>query len=108
MDVLRDKKRRADYDALSRYEIFSYYFHSLDEKFIYGITNHLSQDIEFVLHTITEKDTLDNLSLKYYGRPDYFWIIADFNNIKDPFKPLFKAFREVKIPNMGQLSFGGI
>ena len=50
-------------------------------------------------------DTLDSLALKYYGRPDLFWIIADFNRIQDPFIKLVDYFSIIKIPSLSTLSF---
>ena len=49
--------------------------------------------------------TLDYLANKYYGRPDYFWVIADFNRIQDPFKPLYPRFEQIKIPNIGAIEY---
>lgn len=105
MDVLTSKQKRTDYDALSRYQPFSYYYHTLDDKFVYGLTNHIITNTEYVAHTLTPFDTLDSLALKYYGRPDYFWIIADFNRIKDPFLPLLSISNTIRIPNLGQIAF---
>jgi hypothetical protein len=105
MDVLTNKQKRTDYDALSRYLPFSFYYHTEDDKFIYGLTSHIINNTEYVAHTLNPFDTLDSLALKYYGRPDYFWIIADFNRIKDPFIPLTNTFKSIKIPNLGQITF---
>lgn len=105
MNVLTNKQKRTDYDALSRYSPFSFYYHTLDDKFIYGLTSHIFTNAEYVAHNIIPSDTLDFLAFKYYGRPDYFWIIADFNRIKDPFLPLQDFFKVIKIPNLGQIAF---
>lgn len=105
MDVLTNKQTRVDYDALSRYTPFSHYYHRLDNKFVYGLTGQLSENAEYVAHTVKATDTLNLLALKYYGRPDYFWIIADFNRIQDPFSPLQERFSVIKIPSLGQIVF---
>lgn len=35
--------------------------------------------------------TLDELSLKYYGTPLYYWILGEANNISNPFAKLGKG-----------------
>jgi hypothetical protein len=35
-------------------------------------------------HTVVEGDRLDNLSLRYFGRADLWWIICDYNDIFSP------------------------
>lgn len=71
MDVLTDKQYR-EYEYLSRYTIFPYYYNTEDDKYVYGITNHLVNNSAYVLHQVKDFDTLDSLSFKYYGRPDYY------------------------------------
>ena len=38
------------------------------------------------LHTITEFDTLWNISFDYYGDSKFWWLIADANDIENPFE----------------------
>ena len=105
MDCLTDKQTK-QYSALSRYTTFYFYYHTLDDKFIYGKTKHLDKNTFFSVHTVVQSDTLDSLALKYYGRPDYYWVIADFNDINDPFIQLSDFFDTIKIPSLGQIYFG--
>lgn len=70
-DVLKDKNYK-QYENISRYASFPYYYHTEDGKYIYGITSQIDKNISFVSHKVEQKDTLDNLSLTYYGRPDYY------------------------------------
>ena len=104
MDVLKDKQTK-NYNNISRYSPFPFYYHTVDNKYIYGLTAQLSDDVEYVAHSVTQKDTLDNLSLKYYGRPDYYWVIADFNKIQDPFINLSKRFTVIRIPAISGIKF---
>lgn len=104
MDVLKNKQYR-QYDYISRYSSFPIYYNTLDEKYIYGITSQLNENSEFVAHNVTMTDTLDSLAFKYYGRPDLFWVIADFNRIKDPFITLIDYFSVIKVPSLSTLSF---
>ena len=103
-DVLRDKSQKR-YSYISRYTPFYYYYNTKDDKYIYGITSQLNTNISYVAHKITEKDTLDSLSLKYYGRPDLYWVIADFNRIQDPFIQLWGKYDVLHIPTLSDISF---
>ena len=105
MDVLTNKQKRNDYDSLSRYAPFSYSYHTLDGKFIYELTSHISTSSEYVAHTVTPTDTLESLALRYYGRPDYYWVIADFNRMKDPFVNLYGNISVIRVPSLGQVYF---
>lgn len=104
MDVLKDEQRR-EYGHLSRYASFPFYYNSEDDKYIYGTTSNLSQDITFVEHKVKQWDTLDSLAFDYYGRPDLFWVIADFNRIQDPFIELFGNKESLMIPQLTNISF---
>ena len=104
MNILKNKNY-IDYDNISRYTSIPFYYHSIDNKYIYGITKHLNTDTDYVLHPIKDSDTLDFLSLKYYGRPDLYWIIADFNRIQDPFISLYPNYKSIKIPSLSNLSY---
>ena len=104
MEVLKDKSYKT-YLALSRYAPIPYYYNTVDKKFIYGLTKHVNQNISYSLHKVQESDSLDSLALYYYGRPDYYWVIADFNRIKDPFIRLKDKYEEIMIPNLTNVSF---
>ena len=104
MNVLKDKSYRS-YSYISRYSSFPYFYNTKDNKYVYGVTSQLNDDINFVAHKVTQKDTLDSLSLKYYGRPDLYWVIADFNRLNDPLKKLFGNVEIVKIPTLSNISF---
>jgi len=106
MDVLKDKNTK-QYDYISRYAGVYYYYHSLDDKYIYGLTSQMNTDVQYVIHNIEAEDTLDILANKYYGRPDYFWIIADFNHIRDPFVKLSDHYITLKIPSISDIGYKG-
>ena len=80
-------------------------YHTKDNKYIYGITSQIDKNISFVSHKVEQKDTLDNLSLTYYGRPDYYWMIADFNNIQDPYEKLYGNYESLKIPTFTSIQY---
>ena len=62
-------------------------------------------NVVYVAHKVTEKDTLDSLADYYYGRPDLYWVIADFNKIQDPFIELFGKYESLKIPSLSNITF---
>ena len=104
MDILSDKTVRS-YDYTSRYAPFPFYYNTWDNKYVYGLTNQLSEDAEYVLHKVVDTDTLDKLAYKYYGRPDLYWIIADFNRIQDSYTKLFGNFKTIKIPALSGIRY---
>lgn len=104
MDVLTNKAYKT-YDSLSRYTVFPYYYNSEDDKYIYGVTGQLNTNVAVIAHKVSNRDTLDSIALKYYGRPDYWWVIADFNRIQDPYINLSENFKILNIPSISNISF---
>lgn len=104
MDVLKDESKKS-YPYISRYSSFPFFYHTKDKKFIYGITSYLNEDTSYVAHSVIYEDTLDSLALKYYGRPDLYWVIADFNRIQDPYINLKENFKTIKIPSLSNITF---
>lgn len=104
MDVLTDKSTK-QYAYVSRYTPFSFYYNTKDEKYIYGITSYLNPDTSHVLHSVVEVDSLDSLAEHYYGRPDLYWLIADFNRIIDATEPIYGKYKTLKIPSLGTVTF---
>lgn len=104
MNILTNKSKRM-YDYTSRYAPFPYFYNTKDKKYVYGITGNLSTDTEYVLHNIVDTDTVDGLALKYYGRPDLFWIICDFNRIQDPYVNLYEKYNFIYIPSLSGIRY---
>ena len=96
MNVLKDKSSKT-YLYTSRYATLPYYYNTLDKKYMYGISKNLNTNTDYVLHNLVDSDSLDSLALKYYGRPDLFWVIADFNNLNDPYIRLVDKMSSIKI-----------
>ncbi len=103
MDVLVDKSYR-NYDGYSRYTNFPYYYHTVDNKYVYGTTAHLKDSTPYIIHIVEQNDTLDIISLKYYNNPTYYWVIADFNRIRDPYISL-KIGDRIKVPTFSAIEF---
>ena len=107
MDTLKNKTYTS-FDYLSRYSNIPHYYDALCDKEIYGIGTNLKTNTEFVVHKVKSNDTLNSLALKYYNNPTFWWIIAYFNDIQDPFKPLRRKYEILKIPNISNVEFGRI
>lgn len=105
MDSLKEKSYRT-YSYISRYASFPYFYNARDDKYVYGTTAHLSKNVSFVAHKVKQSDTLDSLSFEYYGRPDLYWVIADFNDILDPLAALFGKYATINVPTLGNVEFG--
>ena len=84
MDKLQNK-RYMQFDYTSRYTGIPYYYDTEAKRDVYGIVKPMLKNTAWVAHKITQEDTLDSLALKYYNNPTYWWVIAFFNNIPDPF-----------------------
>lgn len=98
-------KQYKDYNKISRYSVFPFYYNQYDGRYFYGITGQLKKEnVKYVAHSVKNGDTLDTLALNYYGNPTYYWVIADFNDIQDPYKKL-EFGRVLRIPTFSDLSF---
>lgn len=107
MDTLKNKTY-VSFDYLSRYANMPYYYDTIQDKQIFGIGTNLKTTSEFLTHKVKNRDTLDNLALKYYNNPTFWWVIAYFNDIQDPFKPLVDKYETLKIPNITSIQFGRV
>lgn len=70
MDILSNKSYK-DFDYTCRYSSIPYYYNTEDQKYIYGIGTQLKTNISYVAYKPLSTDSLDSLSLKYYGNPTY-------------------------------------
>lgn len=103
MDVLRNKQYKS-YNYLSRYSNFPYYYHTEDDKYVEGTTSWLRDDTPYTLYHIKENDTYDSIALAFYNNPTYFWVICEFNHIRDPFeKPI--PGKVLKIPSVSMIEY---
>lgn len=106
MEVLKNKAYR-EYSKLSRYSEFPYYYHTLDNKYIYGRTAYLDDSTIFTTHVVKEGESFDTLALHYYNNPTYYWIICSFNHIQDPYMEL-KPGMLIKIPSISNIKFATV
>ena len=103
MNILINKQYKT-YNKLSRYSVYPIYYNTLDKKFEGSITGWLDGTTPYVDHVVQE---FDSLALYYYGNPTYFWIIADYNRISDPFEPLITG-ATLQIPTFSSIQFEGV
>lgn len=103
MNVLKNEKY-LEYEKISRYSQFPYYYHTLDNKYICGTTLYLKDTTNYVLYTVKENDTYDSISLQSYGNPTYYWVICSFNHIQDPFENPVAGTR-LKLPVITDIEF---
>lgn len=102
-DVLTSKSYKS-YNKLSRYAYFPYYYNTVDDKYVYGITANLDTSTAFSEYVVKAGDTLDLIALNHYNDPTRYWIIADFNRILDPFEKLTVG-QKLKIPVLSNIEF---
>ena len=98
------QKSYIQYQKLSRYNNIPYYYHKLDNKYVYATGYNLDINTPFITTIVQKNDTLDSLALQYYNNPTYFWIIADFNRINDPYTQLIEG-TTIKIPSFSAIRF---
>lgn len=105
-DVLKNKQYKS-YNKVSRYSNFPIYYNTVDNKYIYGITQYLNDTTSYSLYEVKEGDSYDSLALKFYGTPIFFWVICSFNHIQNPFD-YPEVGTQLKIPVFSTLSYGDI
>lgn len=102
-NILTDKQYK-EYGKVCRYAGIPHYYNTVDKKYMGGTGSHLKSDTPHRIHKVTDEDTLDSLALYYYNNPTYFWIIADFNRIQDPYEKLTTGSK-IKIPTFTAIEF---
>lgn len=105
MKVLKNKSY-GKFDYICRYSGVPYYYHTVDEKYVYGLSSNVKKDAPYTLYQVKPTDTLDSIALDFYNNPTLFWIIAYFNDIQDCLCNLYEKYKVVKIPNYSSLEFG--
>lgn len=91
-------KRAYTFDYHSRYTGVPYYYDTSKGRDVFGLGTQIRFDTPYVLHKVAIGDTLDKLALKYYGNPTYWWAIAYFNKINDPFIVIEGKYKTLKVP----------
>ena len=103
MNIATNKSYKK-YDYISRYEAFPYYYNTEDERYFYGLTSWLNNNVGYALYTVQPGDTYDSIAFDYYGSPTSYWVICDFNRILDSFS-IPEVGTKLKLPALNGLSF---
>lgn len=98
------EKSYKQYAYTSRYNSVPYYYDTDQEKYVYGISSYLDDSTPYMMHTVEQGDTLDNLALKYYSNPTLYWVICSYNRITNPYTELV-AGQKLKIPSLSTIRF---
>lgn len=104
MDTLKNKKYITS-DYISRYQTTPEYQDILFGRQLSGIADYILSSTQYISHKVKMDDTFDSLALKYYNNPTYWWIIAQFNKVTDPFVQLIDKYRIIKIPTITTIKF---
>lgn len=62
--------------------------------------NRSSISLDYVIHTVLEGETIQSIAFQYYGDSGMWGVIADANDILNPFEDLHEDM-ELIIPNYG-------
>lgn len=103
MHTLTNKSYK-NYSYTSRYSSFPYFYHTLDNKYIYGLTAYLDNTTVYTLHIVKRGDSFDRLALQYYGNPTLYWVICSYNHIQNPYTEL-KEGDTIKIPSLSNIQY---
>ncbi|HSD58378.1 MAG TPA: LysM peptidoglycan-binding domain-containing protein [Methanotrichaceae archaeon] len=57
-----------------------------------------SKSAIFAEHTVTQGERLDNITARYLGDPEQFWVICDANNAMRPDDLTAEIGRKIRIP----------
>lgn len=103
MDILTNKQYK-QYNKISRYNNFPFYYNTLDKKYEYSTTAHLDDSTPYQLYSSNTGDTWDSIALNFYNNPTYFWVLCDFNRIQDPYS-FIKPGTSIKIPVFSSIMY---
>ena len=80
-------KNFKNYDYISRYESFPYYYDKVNNRYYYGITAALNTDTSYAIYEVKPGDSYDSIALDNYGCALFYWVICDYNSIFDSLTP---------------------
>lgn len=97
-------KNYKQYDYVSRYESFPYYYDQENNRYYYGLTAQLNSDSSYVLYKVKSGDSYDSIASDYYGCALYYWIICSYNGIFDVFDSPVPG-TQLKLPSLTDIRF---
>lgn len=97
-------KNYKDYEYISRYQSFPYYYDEKNNRYYYGLSAQLNSNTAYALYKVKAGDSYDSIASDYYGCALYYWIICYFNNIFDALEDP-EVGTILKIPTLNEISF---
>lgn len=94
------------YEKVSRYTSVPFYYDSDSDKYIYGTAKKMKRNTPFAEYQVKQGDTFDSLALDNYDDAQFYWVIAEFNGINDPFLKL-RVGAKIRIPVLSEIEFMG-
>ena len=92
------------YDYISRYESFPFYYDTLNNRYYYGIVSNLSKDVPYAAYTVQDGDSYDSIAYDKYGSALFYWVICNFNNVMDCFD-MPTPGTVLKLPSLNSITF---
>lgn len=97
-------KHYKNYDYISRYESFPYFYNKEDNRYVYGMSSNIKKSCAYTDYTVKPGDSYDSIALNLYGCSLFYWVICNFNDVFDCFdKPAVGTV--LRIPALNSLSF---
>lgn len=93
-----------EYNYISRYEGFPYYYDSLNNRYYYGLTANLNKDTPYASYVVQIGDSYDSIAYDKYGNALFYWIICNFNNVMDSFE-MPTPGTVLKLPSLSAINF---
>lgn len=97
-------KNYKQYDYISRYEGFPYYYDPVNNRYYYGITSSLNTDTSYSIYEVKAGDNYDSIALDYYGCALFYWVICDYNEIFDSLEPPAIG-TQLKLPALNNIRY---
>lgn len=89
MDVLTNKTAKTS-NYYSRYNGLFYYYNHLDNKYQLETRHWLKELVDeskIQSYVTKDGDTYDSIALEFYNNPTLYWVVCDYNRVRDPFIP---------------------
>lgn len=92
------------YDYISRYESFPYFYDKINNRYFYGLSSNIREDLPYILYKVKPGDSYDSIAYDHYGNALFYWVICDFNRIADALSTP-EVNTELKLPALNSVVF---
>lgn len=97
-------KNFKQYDYISRYESFPYYYDKVNNRYYYGLSANLIKTTPYASYTVQAGDSYDSIAYDKYGNALFYWVICYFNNVPDSFEDPIPG-TVIKLPSLNSIIF---